>query len=158
MERRSTLQPARNERKTMSGERSGGWKKWFRRILRGALIALLALVIVRIAAGVWARHVFERRLALLREAGEPLSLAEMAPGPVPAGENAATIYAGAFASLDGMTREELEEAANLGSAGRELTPEELVRARVLLGRAKDAVTLLTAGASRSRCRDRKSVV
>ena len=60
-----------------------------------ALALLLSYVVVNVNAG----KALQSELAQIREKGEPLSLREAAPPPVPDAENAALIYLQAFARL-----------------------------------------------------------
>jgi hypothetical protein len=70
------------------------------RRLRAVLPGLVFLfLLVHVVANVWAGRALERELALIRARGEPLSLMEVAPPPVRDGQNAALLYARAFAML-----------------------------------------------------------
>ena len=66
-------------------------RRWIRRLL---FLALL-LVIVGVATSLWLGSVasarLEAELTHIREAGDPLTLAELAPPPVPAADNAAPL-------------------------------------------------------------------
>ena len=100
----------------------------------------------------------DAKLAELREQGEPLTMAEMAPPEIPPDENAAVLYSQASAQFDLLPRETRYAIRNLYiKMKREpLTPEELEEARKLLKDAKEPLRLLREGSRRPRCRFRSA--
>lgn len=76
--------------------------KWTGIVLSG----LVAIGLVANAVFVWTTDIrLERQLAAIREAGDPVSLAELAPKPIPPEENAATYLRRAQADVDAMSNE-----------------------------------------------------
>jgi hypothetical protein len=63
----------------------------------GALLVLA--VLAHTVANIWTGWELEKELGKLRAAGDPLTLAEAAPKPVPASRNAAVLYQRAFERL-----------------------------------------------------------
>jgi HAMP domain-containing protein len=83
--------------------------KRFRKTLKwtGILLgALVAILLIANACFVWITDArLERRLAAIREAGDPLSLAELAREPIPPEKNAATFLRRAEADVEAIDRE-----------------------------------------------------
>lgn len=80
--------------------RLGRLAGWGWRFLRPVLAALVLFVLgAYVATNVTAGRELEHELALVRQQGEPLSLTEAAPAPVPDDENAALVYEQAFNAL-----------------------------------------------------------
>jgi len=71
------------------------WRRTWRWIAGLLILAILAHTVASIVTG----REMERELGKLRAAGEPLTLAEAAPKPVPASRNAAVLYQRAFERL-----------------------------------------------------------
>src|SRR5205085_7496958 len=70
------------------------------------LIGLFGIGLIVIAAGhLLARNRLEQRIAALREAGEPLSLADLERSPIPSEENAATFLRRAKSDIDAIEKE-----------------------------------------------------
>jgi hypothetical protein len=123
-----------------------------KRIAWTAAITIAALVAARIVAGVWMSRVYEGRLEALREAGEPLTLAEMAPPEVASERNAAVCYEEAFRQIDLLSDEEVNRVGELAGNEGPLSAEELSEGRALLDRLSGAMRLLREGARRPECR------
>ncbi|MDQ3812668.1 MAG: hypothetical protein M3347_01800, partial [Armatimonadota bacterium] len=66
---------------------------------RVMLRLFIVAVMLHIGFNIYASIVLNRELATLRSRGEPLTLAELAPPPVPAAQNAALVYEKAAAAL-----------------------------------------------------------
>lgn len=132
------------------------FKKVFRKVLKITgyivLTLVLALVALRVVSGIVTQRKFNAKLAELRQRGEPLSLAEMAPPEIPPNENAATLYGQAFAQIDLLPKETRDSIRNLATKREPLTPGELEEARKLLKEAKELLRLLREGSRRPRCR------
>jgi hypothetical protein len=74
--------------------------RWTARRARPVLPALaFLLLLVYVIANARGGQALEQELSLIRGQGEPLSLSEAAPPPVPDSQNAAQVYAQAFARL-----------------------------------------------------------
>jgi hypothetical protein len=101
--------------------------------IRAVLPGLVFLcLLVDVGANVWAGRALERELALVRARGEPLSLTEVAPPRVPDDQNAALLYARAFALLP---RQEQNPQVD-GSEGQRLARQDELVLRQFLGERK----------------------
>ena len=65
----------------------------WKRILKFTVLGVVILLIVVAGLRWWSLAQLERRLTQLREDGDPVSLTDLAPGPVPPQDNAATYLA-----------------------------------------------------------------
>jgi hypothetical protein len=99
---------------------------------------------------------YDRVLAALRAGDREAILrllaelsAEIAPGPVPDDENAATLYNEAFEKISTPTEEEQRAIDALRSGAA--TPAQLALVRAYLDRNHDALRLLREAADRPRC-------
>ncbi|HEY2883565.1 MAG TPA: hypothetical protein VGJ15_14055, partial [Pirellulales bacterium] len=63
----------------------------FRQIGLGVIVLLVAALLIGAALNWQANHRLDAKLEALRAAGEPTSLAELAPKPIPPEQNAAAI-------------------------------------------------------------------
>jgi hypothetical protein len=83
--------------------------KRFKKILKWTVVILGALVAVALianAAFVWTTDArLERQLAAIREAGDPLTLADLQPKPIPPESNAATYLRQAEKDVDAIHKE-----------------------------------------------------
>src|SRR5689334_12656413 len=68
-------------------------KRWWKRIALGFVFLLALVLILNGVASWWVEHRFWNRVAEIRAAGEPASIADLAPKPVPESENAAAVIA-----------------------------------------------------------------
>jgi len=95
----------------------------------------------------------ERELAKLKEAGEPITLADLAPSPIPEEENAAPLYERALAKMvvadDGVftLRDEL-----FAGGLWDLSAQKVERLREYLSRNSEAIEVLRRAAQKPRCR------
>ena len=71
----------------------------WRRTRRGLLWLVIILVAAHISLNLWASLQLNRELGTIRQRGEPLTLAELVPPPVPDAQNAAKFYQRANAAL-----------------------------------------------------------
>jgi len=126
------------------------WRRWF--------LWLAALVVVVFLAGFSAfvvvtipRLRLQRELSRLKASGAPLTMAEVAPPPVPDEKNAAVLYQQAFAFLP-----EDEDAVRIADFA---SPDPKTRATVsvkdiqrIVAERQQALALLEEAASRPACR------
>lgn len=121
--------------------------RWFvKRTWKPALVLLLVLAAVHTAATfVLGRRVADE-IAKIKAKGEPVSLVEAAPPPVPDAENAALVYAKAFALLP--ERSYIENASGISSESNAykvlLDPEKRAEDPSLWDRAGTEVAASTA--------------
>lgn len=73
------------------------WKRQLAVAIAVAALAALALIW-------WAGGAYQRRLAAIRAAGDPASLAELAPQPIPADKNAAAIIESLARQIDAFAK------------------------------------------------------
>lgn len=139
----------------------------FLRAARRPALVLLVLLLVYVVADVTARWELEREIARLRAEGAPVTLAEVAPPPVPDSENAALLYERAFARLPRLERRDSSDPTSdlrLSDADAQVlfdffgTNREKRRAvslvelrRVVVG-TEDALALVREAAAMPRCR------
>ena len=122
------------------------------------IIFIILAVLIGTPVAVWniwcwsAQRKLDAVLDELRQRGEPLTLAEMAPPEIPDEENAAVLYGQACAQLDLLPKETRDAIWDLVMKREPLTPEELEEARKLLRDAKEPLRLLREGSRRPRCR------
>jgi hypothetical protein len=143
----------------------------FSRLARGAArgvagLTCLLLLTTLVANGV-AGRALEQELARIRDRGEPLTLREVAPPPVPDAENAALVYEQAFRRLPRTERlpPEIEPHAVIlapedegvlrrfmsgDAAKREQVP--VARVRQALAGTEEALSLVRQAAAMPRCR------
>ena len=86
----------------------------------------------------------ERRLAAIRAAGEPLTLAELAPDPIPPEHNAATYLLRAAADVDAISSQ-LGDV--FGTRHADLTDADLARIRDAFAAFPEVLPLLTQAAA-----------
>ena len=96
---------------------------------------------------------FDGKLAEIREKGEPLTLAELAPPAVPDDQNAAVLYEEAFTLLEKMPRETETRLWELfPRKGPTPKAEDVTEARKLLQPCQGALDLVRQGTLRPKCR------
>jgi len=99
------------------------------KILKTAAIILGAVIAVLLVAnGIWVRITgaqLEEKLAALRAAGDPLSLAEDARKPIPPEENAAVFLRRARSDLEAVEKELSEVYAGEGSEDGRFSDSDL---------------------------------
>ena len=121
-----------------------------------AFVLLLLLILAPIAWHVIYSRVMERRwqanLDVLREAGEPVTLAELAPPPVPDNENAAPLYLKAMAHPAIEPDDESYPVYARVEESESLTTEELKRARLVVATAREPLEILREASRMPRCR------
>ncbi len=74
-------------------------RAWWKRNYRRLAAICLVFAAVWTATNIYATILLNRELAAIRQRGEPLTMAELAPPPVPDAQNAAILYAKAAAQL-----------------------------------------------------------
>jgi hypothetical protein len=77
----------------------------FRQIGFGAIALLVAAVLIGVVLNWQANYRLDAKLAVLRAAGEPTSLAELAPKPIPPEQNAAAILRGIVGDLQAFGKD-----------------------------------------------------
>jgi hypothetical protein len=126
-------------------------------------LLLLATLITNGIVG----QALEQELARVRERGEPLTLREIAPPPVPDAENAALVYEQAFNRLPRLEKASLsgspvtmrlahEDETVLGQfvsdEAKKRAQASVPRVRQALGGTEEALTLVRQAAAMPRCR------
>jgi hypothetical protein len=120
-------------------------------------VALLFLLVVGLLAGlrwnygVTMERAWAAKLDQLRRTGNPMTLSELAPPPVPDNENAAVLYQQAFVLLNSLPEKTQRRLGDLIDQKAPLTPKEVEEARSLLVSGEQVLKLVRQGASRSRC-------
>ena len=117
--------------------RAGRLLKWAGIVVGtvGAIFLIAAAVVVRRS-----ETPLERRLAAIRAVGEPLTLAELAPDPIPPEHNAAIYLLRAAADMDAISSQ-LGDV--FGTRQAELTDADLARIRDAFAAFPEVVPLLT---------------
>jgi hypothetical protein len=127
-----------------------------RKVLKtGGYIVLglcVALILVRVIAGVVMQRKFNARLAELRARGEPLTIAELVPPEIPADRNAAALYVQAFQQMELVSEKACARVAELAETPTPLSSEQSDEAHKLLEQGKEALRLLREGTERPQCR------
>jgi hypothetical protein len=77
----------------------------FRNIGFGVIVLLVAAVLIGVVLNWQANHRLDANLAILRAAGEPTSLAELAPKPIPPKQNSAAILRGIATDLQAFGKD-----------------------------------------------------
>lgn len=121
-----------------------GWK----RSRRTLLTLLLLAAIFQTGLNIYASVLLNRELAEIRAKGEPLTFAALAPPAVPAGRNAALVYARAIKALR-LTR--AEESKLAGAVRRHPTPPAKSRAAIV-AKNRAALALIRQAALMPECR------
>jgi hypothetical protein len=123
------------------------WRRVWRFVLALLALLILAHLILNIVAG----RRLEAELNRIRAAGQPLTLAEAAPPPVPDAQNAAVLYQQAF---DGLSKPEADE--DTVSAFLQTLPEKprptLAEVEAVLARHEADFRLLEEASRRPACR------
>ena len=65
------------------------WKLWLKRLGLGLLGVLAVLLLINLVFNVWANTKLEAKLQKIRDEGAPVCIADLAPKPIPAEQNAA---------------------------------------------------------------------
>ncbi len=65
------------------------WKRWLKRLGLGLLGVVAVLLLINLVLNVWANTKLEAKLQKLRDEGAPVCIADLAPEPIPAAQNAA---------------------------------------------------------------------
>ncbi len=126
--------------------------RWMLGLIRGLLILFAVVLTIWLVAGITMQHALNVKLEELRKAGEPLTLAEMAPPEVPAERNAAVPYQQAFALMKSMSEKEDDSLQRLADKKDLLSPAEVEEARALLASGAATLPLLRQGAALAECR------
>jgi len=113
---------------------------------------VVALILVRVIAGVVMQGRLNAKIEELRTRGEPVTLSELVPPEIPADQNAATLYVQAFQQMDLLGVKVTKRVGELSHGSGPLTPGELDEARNLLEQGKEALRLLREGTERPQCR------
>ena len=124
------------------------------KIAKGTLVVLaLALVAHAILLAVWRREV-ETKLAAIRARGEPVYAKDLAPKPMPDGENAAVIYEKAFRLLrtpKPFTSDDPLRAFLDARTGPEERAALEPQVRRIIGENQAVLPLVAAAAARPKC-------
>lgn len=121
-------------------------RRMWKRIGLGLLILLAIAFIANGFMAWWTEHRLQRRIAAIRAAGDPASIADLAPKPIPAEENAAAILNELAPRIDAFAKEQWHflDKTPLGKAydkrgdrGEPATPEQLDAVRKILDKYPD---------------------
>jgi hypothetical protein len=131
--------------------------KRLKRLLRWAELALAAMVAAILIANAWSvwrsSARLQRRLAAIRAAGDPTSLADLERDPIPAGENAATYLRQADTEISAIFRE-MRGVPGVFVRPEDTSPEAAASTAQAVGRIlqthAEAIRLLQQAAA---CRD-----
>jgi len=129
-----------------------GKRQWVKVTLVALAAIFAGMILLRIVAGYVMERSFNAKLAELRERGEPVTLAEMAPPPVPSERNAATYYERAFQKLESLGKEDLTNFGQLTAKDGALSAEEVRKAMDLLDHARPAMSMLHKAVECDECR------
>jgi hypothetical protein len=116
-------------------------------IIIGSL--LIVLTIIWLILDYRTSRMLNAELKAIRDAGEPLTFAELAPPPVPDEENAALLYEKA---LKLVTNDIIIPIVELTSHDKPETPELIQSACKILDENKEAINLVYQGSLRPKCR------
>jgi hypothetical protein len=124
----------------------------FKKILRWTLIALvgtLAALSIANAIFVWRSGIaLENRLQAIRDAGDPVSMGDLARSPIPADDNAATFLRRAETGVNTIQMELAAfYEANKDADRAQLGPAEIETLRKVLDAHRDTVALLEQAAA-----------
>ncbi len=136
--------------------RFGRWpfmsRAWWKRNKRRMAWLCLVLVAIWTATNIYASVLLNRELEAIRQRGEPLTLAELAPPPVPDAQNAAVLYKHAEVLLEKLGLTSDEEMQMMGR-GAQTTPQQLSSVRrPLLQKYRPGVELIRQASRLSLCR------
>ncbi len=127
-----------------------------RKVLIIVLIILALLIVTPVAVwSIWcwsAQRKLDAVLDELRQRGEPLTIAELAPPEIPDEENAAVLYEKAYAQFKALPRETRSRLQKLVRKSKFLEKAELEEARGILNSCRNILDLLHEGARRPKCR------
>lgn len=121
------------------------------------VLIILALVVVSLCAIVWGvlwwlgrsyQLELEEGLAQIRARGEPVTLDDLTPGPVPQEENAALVYRLAY-DVFVEAHEEVKESISI--PWRQKTPEQWLAVREWVAENQQALRLVGEAAGMGRC-------
>jgi hypothetical protein len=120
---------------------------WFFRNRRRFAVALLIFAALWVATNIYASFVLNREMNAIRQRGEPLTVAELAPPPIPDTENAALLYRRA-ASFKMTNDEKLQLEGLNPRSNQPLSPQEAATIRRRLLQKNEDVIELVRRASR----------
>ena len=131
-------------------------RAWWKRNKRRVAAACLILATIWTATDVYATVLLNRELEAIRQRGEPLTMAELAPPPVPDAQNAAVLYKRAEEMLKKLhlTKDEvyLLDGDDL-KTGKLMPPSQLsVRRRLVLQKCRPALELIHQASRLPSCR------
>lgn len=129
----------------------------FKRILKTTAKIVVAVVLLLLVANgllnfYWSRQI-EARLAAIRAAGEPASLADMQKQPVPEQDNAAPIYDRAFEAMtEPAANQDMMAICNiLSTEPREPSDSDWARAKPAMARFGGVLALIEEAQSKPAC-------
>ncbi|HVF85529.1 MAG TPA: hypothetical protein VM821_06085 [Abditibacteriaceae bacterium] len=131
-------------------------RAWWKRNKRRVAAACLTFAAIWTATNIYASVLLNRELEAIRKRGEPLTMAELAPPPIPDAQNAAILYRRADATLKklGLTQE--EEIQMMGQDPKTnaalSAPQLSATRRGLLQKYRPAIELIRQASRLSSCR------
>jgi hypothetical protein len=132
----------------LRGKRRGLWRRFWRYLLAVVALLILAHLTLNIVAG----RRLKAELSRIRAAGQPLTLAEVAPPQVPDSQNAAPLYQQAFKGLMKPVADEDIVMAFLGQGRHDKPRPTLAEVGAVLARHEADFRLLEEGSRRPACR------
>lgn len=130
-------------------------RAWWKRNKRRVAAACLILAAIWTATDVYATVLLNRELEAIRQRGEPLTMAELAPPPVPDKDNAAVLYQRAEATLEKIGLTQDEEIQMMGQDPKTnavmSAPQLSAARRRLLQKYRPAIELIRQASRLSSC-------
>ena len=125
------------------------------RVGKAVLKLAAAYIILYLIVTLYGLVRVEMELARLRSAGEPVTMSDLAPPPLPDSENAALLYAQAFRVISGEEHHDETVSATgyfLDDYARSRFPQTVVPAREFVRGYRKAVDYAQAASCRPKCR------
>jgi hypothetical protein len=130
-------------------------RRWKRLAIGAAIIVAVALIANGFMVW-WVEHELQTKIAAIRAAGDPASIADLAPAPIPADQNAAAYLEQLAPRLDDFAKDQWHflDKTPLGKAydercrrGEPPTPEQIEAIRAIVDKYPDVVVGLAAAAA-----------
>jgi hypothetical protein len=131
-------------------------KRFWKRLAIGVAIVVALALIANGFMAWWVEHKLQAKIAAIRAAGDPASIADLAPKPIPADQNAAAILKQIGPRLDEFAKDHVQflDSTPLGQGfdrqfelGETPTPEQIEAIRAILDKYPDIDTGLAAAAA-----------
>lgn len=131
-------------------------RAWWKRNKRRVAVTCLVLAALWTATNIYASTLLNRELEAIRQRGEPLTMAELAPPAVPDAQNAAILYKRAETTLEKLGLTTDEEIQMMGQDPKTnmvmSAPQLSATRRGLLQKYRPAIALIRQGAALPSCR------